>query len=110
MIQSFNGLQVEVTETRDHKQWYMTVEQVATGYGVARTTIMNHLRDHANELREGIERDGVRITDTIGRRQTATILYRDGAVDPKRVINILKIILGEGIIILKGEDLENREI
>lgn len=75
----FNGIEVEVRETSDSKQWFMTVEEVAKGYGVVRNTIMMHLKDHADELRDGIEK-GVSNIDTLGGRQDKTIIYRDGVI------------------------------
>jgi len=74
----FNELQV--TNVSDERRWYMTVDQVAKGYGVARTTVMTHLKDHEDELRNGIEISSVGITDTIGRQQMRTIVYRDGVI------------------------------
>src|SRR5580692_9725043 len=75
-----NELENKVVFTGDSRRWYMTVEDVALGYGVRRQTIMTHLQDHADELRDGIEKDAVGITDTIGRRQQKTVLYRDGVI------------------------------
>ncbi len=72
MLQNFNGLELTVQETQDSRQWYMTVEEVAKGYGVVRSTIMTHLKDHADELRDGIER-GVGIANTPGGRQLGEI-------------------------------------
>jgi prophage antirepressor-like protein len=71
---------IEVVPTGDARGWYMTVDEVAKGYGVARNTVMTHLRDHADELRQGVERDAVGITDSIGRLQEKPILYRDGVI------------------------------
>jgi len=67
---NFNGLE----------QWYMTVEEVAKGYGVAKSTIMTHLSDHSDEIREGVERGGVGITDSIGRHQIGVVIYREGVI------------------------------
>ena len=75
----FNEVELEVTPTGDHRQWFMTADEVARGYGVARNTVMTHLAQHATELRDGIER-GVGIADTLGGPQEVTTLYRDGVI------------------------------
>jgi prophage antirepressor-like protein len=75
----FNGQALSVTPTEDHRQWYMTVDEVAQGYGVGRNTIMMHLKNHADELRDGIEK-GVNIVDTPGGPQEKTVLFRDGVI------------------------------
>lgn len=80
MKHQFNGIVVNVHETHDARQWYMTIEEVAKGYGVAESTIKTHLRDHADEIRSGIERGEVGITDSIGRRQMSVALYREGVI------------------------------
>jgi prophage antirepressor-like protein len=85
MQHQFNELQLTVHETRDNKQWYMTVEEVAKGYGVAPSTIRTHLKDHADEIREGVERSAVGITNTRskgGATQTReqTVIYREGVI------------------------------
>jgi prophage antirepressor-like protein len=75
----FQDISIEVTPTNDHRRWYMTVEDVAVAYGRTRNCIMNHLREHADELREGIEK-GVSFSYTLGGPQEVTILYRDGVI------------------------------
>jgi hypothetical protein len=75
----FNGIPLNVVPTGDARKWYMSVEQTAEAYGRTRTTIMEHLRIHADELREGVER-GVGISDTLGGAQSTTILYREGVI------------------------------
>jgi prophage antirepressor-like protein len=76
---SFEGNEVVVHPTGDTKQWFMTVEEVAAAYTVNRVTIMRHLNEHADELREGIEK-GVQIMNTLGGQQQLTILYREGVI------------------------------
>jgi hypothetical protein len=75
----FQDISIEVTPANDHRRWYMTVEDVAVAYGRDRSTIMNHMANHADELRDGIER-GVGIFNTLGGPQEVTILYRDGVI------------------------------
>jgi prophage antirepressor-like protein len=75
----FQDLSVSVYPTNDSRQWYMTVEQTAEAYGRNRTAIMEHLRMHSDELREGIER-GVRNADTLGGPQQQVVLYREGVI------------------------------
>lgn len=69
----------KIVPTGDSKQWYMTVEDVAQGYGVDRTAVMQHLNRHADELRDGIEK-GVTNSDTLGGPQQKTVLYREGVI------------------------------
>ena len=75
----FQGTSVEVTPTNDHRRWYMTVEHVAIAYGRDRSTIMNHMTNHADEIRSGIEK-GVDIFHTPGGPQEVSVLYRDGVI------------------------------
>lgn len=70
---------LNIIQTNDSKQWYMTVDQVALGYGVSDVTIRRHLQEHADEIREGVER-GVSILNTLGGPQSKTILYREGVI------------------------------
>lgn len=70
---------LNVVKTNDEKKWFMTVEDVASGYGVTRNCIMNHLREHSDEFRPELEK-GVSDTDTPGGSQTKTILYREGVI------------------------------
>ena len=77
---SFENVQLEVKETHDAKQWYLTVEEVAAGYEVNKSTIMMHLLNHANELREGIEIDRVNNIDSIGRNRQKPVIYREGVI------------------------------
>lgn len=84
MNQQFNDLSLTVHETHDSRQWYMTVEEVAKGYGVGRTTVMMHLQKHLDEIRQGIEA-GVSIIDTrsangVEQRRQVTVLYREGVI------------------------------
>jgi hypothetical protein len=79
MEKEFNGVTLSVIETGDSRQWSMTVEEAAKGYGVDRTTIMTHLRNHKEELRDGIEK-GVGNTHTLGGKQKHTTLYREGVI------------------------------
>jgi prophage antirepressor-like protein len=79
MIQDFNGIQIDVTPTHNDKQWFMTVEEVAKGYGASPVTIRRHLSEHDDEIREGIER-GVQNLNTLGGPQRITVLYRIGVV------------------------------
>jgi prophage antirepressor-like protein len=74
-----NEFENKIIPTGDTKQWCMTVEDVAQGYGVDRTTIMKHLHNHADELREGIERGDTNM-HTLGGPQQKTILYREGVI------------------------------
>lgn len=76
---NFENTSLAVTPTYNAHQWYMTVEQTAEAYGRSRTVIMDHLRNHADEIREGVEK-GVGIFDTLGGPQSATILYREGVI------------------------------
>lgn len=81
MKQAFNDMEIEVVNTNDYRQWYMTVDQVAQGYGIARNTVMTHLEDHADEIRPGVEKDRIGNTDSIGReRNCKPILYREGVI------------------------------
>lgn len=75
----FQDVSVEVVPTNDHRRWYMTVEDVAVAYGRDRTNIVKHMTNHAEEIREGIER-GVSIFHTLGGPQEVTVLYRDGVI------------------------------
>jgi hypothetical protein len=61
------------------RQWSMTVEDVARGYGVDRTAIVKILTRHADEIRDGIER-GVTICHTPGGTQKKTVIYREGVI------------------------------
>ncbi len=79
MNHQFNGLSINVHETHDSRQWYMTVDEVAKGYGVGRTTVMMHLQRHPDEIRDGIEK-GVTNSDTLGGPQQTTVLYREGVI------------------------------
>jgi hypothetical protein len=78
-VNEYNGLSLQVVQTGDDRQWYMTVEEVAAGYEVARNTIMTHLKNHADEIRDGIEK-GVGITGTLGGPQQKTVIYREGVI------------------------------
>lgn len=73
------GVALEASPTGDDRQWFLTIDQVAEGYGVARNTIFTHLKEHADEIRDGIEK-GVGITDTPGGTQKKTVLYREGVI------------------------------
>jgi prophage antirepressor-like protein len=75
----FENVALNVTETGNARQWYMTVEEVATGYGVQHDTIRKHLERHADEFRNGFER-GVTICPTLGGAQDKTVLYREGVI------------------------------
>lgn len=79
MNQQFNGLNLNVHETNDSRQWYMTVEEVAQGYGVSAITVRRHLQEHGDEIREGIEK-GVQNMNTLGGPQQMTVLYREGVI------------------------------
>lgn len=76
---TFNDTTLEVHTTRDEKQWYMTVEEVARAYGVERQSILWHLNKRQDEIRAGIEK-GVSITDTLGGKQEITVIYREGVI------------------------------
>jgi len=78
-MQQFNELNLNVMPTNDHRHWYLTVEEVAQGYGVTRNCVMNHLREHAEEIRDGIEK-GVSNTDTPGGTQAKVVIYREGVI------------------------------
>lgn len=84
MTQNFNGLEIIVHETNDSKQWYMTVEEVAKGYGVADVTIRRHLQEHSDELREGVEKAVVQNMNTssngVTQRREMTVIYREGVI------------------------------
>ena len=75
----FGNTELNVIETGDSKQWCMTIDEVAKGYDVGRTAIMNHLTNHQDEIREGVER-GVSICDTLGGSQQLTVIYREGVI------------------------------
>ena len=84
MLQKFNNTEIAVHATNDIKQWYMTVEEVAKGYGVTRNCIMNHLREHSDEIREEVEVAGVSIPYTSSNGVTqgrhTTVIYREGVI------------------------------
>ena len=79
MLQKFNEIEVAVHPTNDQKEWWMTVEDAANGYGVGRDTIMKHLANHSDEIRDGIER-GVTNIHTLGGHQKAVTIYKAGVV------------------------------
>jgi predicted transcriptional regulator len=88
-----------VTNTSDAHRWYMTIEQVAKGYGVAENTISTHLKEHEEEIRMGIEKDRIGITDSIvGHvRKTLNVGSIYGTPDVSKVKNVLKNMLGLGL-------------
>lgn len=75
----FGEQELNVIETKDQKQWCMTIEEVARGYDVSKNTIMMHLKNHDDELRQGIEK-GMSNIDTLGGRQQVTVIYREGVI------------------------------
>jgi len=81
---NFNGLEVAVHETKDSKQWYMTVEEVAKGYGVSPITIRRHIQEHSDEIRYGNEIAAVQSMNTssngVTQNREITILYREGVI------------------------------
>ena len=76
---AFENVQLEVKETHDAKQWYLTVEEVAQGYGVTPQAVSNHLHRHVTELRDGIEK-GYTNCVTLGGSQQLTVIYREGVI------------------------------
>ena len=81
MLVQFGSEQYEVVPTHDLRQWYMTVLEVARAYGVDRTTISYHLREHAAELRDGIEVGSIVGNPNNGPREYgSTILFREGVI------------------------------
>lgn len=79
MQQNFNGLEVTVHKTRDNKQWYMTVEEVAKGYGVTIDTVHKHISRHNDEIRDDIEK-GWTNSLTPGGEQRKVVVYREGVL------------------------------
>lgn len=47
---SFQNVSCNVYPTNDTRQWFMTLQEVADGYGVGDTTIHNHIHRHKDEL------------------------------------------------------------
>ena len=84
MNQQFNGLNLNVHETNDSRQWYMTVEEVAQGYGVSPVTVRRHLQEHSDEIRIGVEADvqnmNTRSENGVVQRRQVTVLYREGVI------------------------------
>lgn len=80
----FENMSLSVYPTNDNRQWYMTVEQVAEAYGRSRTVVMDHLRNHDDEIRRGIEADvgifDIRSENGIVQKREQTILYREGVI------------------------------
>ena len=76
----FEDIQLEVRETGDAKQWYLTVEEVAQGYAVSRSTVDMHLSRHSDELREGIEIGRITISDSTERNRQKPVIYREGVI------------------------------
>jgi prophage antirepressor-like protein len=79
MKKQFEGVELDVTETGDGRQWSMTVEEAAKGYGVSAVTVRRHLQNHSDEIRLGTEKD-VHIVNTLGGEQKATVLYKEGVI------------------------------
>jgi prophage antirepressor-like protein len=79
MEKEFNGVTLSVIETGDNRQWSMTVEEAAKGYGVTSKTVRNHISNHCDEIRDGIER-GTQTLGTLGGEQKHTVLYREGVI------------------------------
>ena len=79
MNSNYNALNLNVTPTNDHRQWFMMIEEVAQGYGVDYFTILKHFERHSEELRPNIER-GTTICHTPGGPQEKTVIYREGVI------------------------------
>lgn len=84
LTQNFNGTELAVYATNCNKRWYITVEEAAKGYGVTRSCIMNHLKEHSDDIRYGIEVSAVSIADTsskgVTQNRRKTIIYREGVI------------------------------
>jgi prophage antirepressor-like protein len=76
----FEDVTCSVYPTNDSRQWFMTLQEVAEGYGVRKQTVHTHLEDHRDELGEYVLNKGVGITDTFGGPQKQTIIYREGVI------------------------------
>jgi hypothetical protein len=82
--ENFNGVLLAIRETMDRKGWGMTIDEVAKGYGVIPSTIRMHLKNHMDEIRDGIERAAVNITDRsssgVVQTRAVTLIYKEGII------------------------------
>lgn len=79
MKQSFGSTDLEIIPATNGKEWAMTIEEVAKGYGTSRENIMMALKRHKDEIRDGTER-GVTVCYTPGGPQEKTVLYKQGVI------------------------------
>ena len=81
---AFENVQLEVKETHDAKQWYLTVEEVARGYGVTTDLIHKHLQRRGDEIREGFEKavwtNSPTSSNGVTQRREKTVIYREGVI------------------------------
>jgi hypothetical protein len=85
-LHDFQGIELHVMPDSAHG-WLLSTQEVADGYGISRSTLQDHKRNHADELVEGkhwitvpivesIPEGGVEVTNT----PTATLWTRRGVV------------------------------